>query len=469
MKKQEIEKAGDHFEYLASAIFQSQGFLIRRAVPLQLNAGTDATDIDVLGIKFVYPFQPLTLICDCKDRTRPQAHERLIWAKGLGSILRATDVYVATRRAKLETVRFAAQNGVRVLTDEVIQEFSAQGTVDIAAAYSHAKADTAVPLLVRVSKGAASDRELKEALWGSIGAFQHVDAFEDLNYSLSGIRRCSTILQALGGSDSDVRFGWAYVLANFVVAFSVHLLHICAETLTLSKSDRRTYIFERLTYGALGHAMATSLVDATLEFARSSYGMAASAQGLSKPRAKDMFHAPEYADDIVGLVERAIRSPRMYHNLPQALDYILFDSGLVNAKFEAQSFYRTFPTLQGTDVLKATRNVFAFLRSHSHFVTRMIISSAEFLGEAHLDPELPQQASEGSNTEPSGGHFENGRASGGRSNYAPPTIPNQKVSEPPTTPYEGVRKEGETTSELKGEDPQDELFNVEQDHQKQGL
>ena len=66
-------KVGDRLELSAAAYFQAQGFLVRRGVMLSVAAGTaDATDIDLLAIRFTVPLSEERVVADCKDRRKPR-------------------------------------------------------------------------------------------------------------------------------------------------------------------------------------------------------------------------------------------------------------------------------------------------------------------------------------------------------------------------------------------------------------
>jgi hypothetical protein len=378
MNRATTGKAGDSLEYLAAAIFQSQGFLVRRSVPLKLDNAVDATDIDVYGLKFVYPYQPVALVCDCKDRDRGQVNARVLWAKGLGQCLGASEVYVATRSARLETVHFARAHGVRVLTVQVLNEYGAQHALDMGVAYGHAHSTNMISLLARVENGFRVERQARDESVRAAQAIQMGHPYEDFNVSMERIEYLSSILHSLGDRVSDLRVAWAYCLSQYVVALAVHLLLICADTLTLSRSDRRNYILERLTYGSLQKRQAESIVQASLDFATEVLvPLQVDAARQRLPHASRLFAPPMYAEDVVGLVERALVNPRMYHSLPQVLDFTLVDEGLVAGKFDSDAFAETFPTLVGADALKAARNVFAFLRAHTSFTQSLLAPYAK--------------------------------------------------------------------------------------------
>lgn len=105
-----MAQRGARLEYFVASVFQGQGYWVRRGVPLKYGiSGQDATDIDVLGIRFTQPFQPHLIICDCKDKQRSKPYERIFWAKGLAHFVNASETYVALPKASLDVITFAKQ------------------------------------------------------------------------------------------------------------------------------------------------------------------------------------------------------------------------------------------------------------------------------------------------------------------------------------------------------------------------
>src|SRR6185503_10890361 len=109
-------KTGDRLEFNAAAYFQAQGFVVRRGVMLSVAAGTaDATDIDLLAIRFAVPLLEERVVADCKDRRKPRPFERILWTRGLASFADATQAVVVLPKAGWQAREFAARGKVDVL------------------------------------------------------------------------------------------------------------------------------------------------------------------------------------------------------------------------------------------------------------------------------------------------------------------------------------------------------------------
>lgn len=380
MRRSKVQsgKAGDRFELLAAKLFQSQGFLVRRSLPLRLTPQLDATDVDVFGTKFVFPFQRVRLICDCKDRIRSHAIERMFWAKGLASCINANEVYIFVRTARLEVVQYGNKHGVRVLTDDALMEFYSSGAFNPDLAYSYADEVAMTALGRHLAIGVKKDRSAKDAVDGAILMFYGTDPYEDFNVCIDRIDACSEALHSIGEVDVDIKTCFAFALSNYIVALSIQLLTIASDTLTLTRQARRAYILQRLTYGSMSQEQAHAVTDAAVTFVLRSIPPDPD-QGAQAPLLQGgrLFQPPNYAEDVVGLVERALANPKMYHSLPSALDFTLFDGGLHKGRFESRVFDEVFSVDLAPGLVKATKNVFALLRQHTSFLPAMVAPPTE--------------------------------------------------------------------------------------------
>lgn len=108
-------KKGAPLEELIRAYFSKQGYLAIRGVPVRYE-GEDVTDIDV----WVYGRQAASgrtrAIVDAKDKRSPKALERVLWTKGLQSIVGADRAIVVTTDESPRVARFARENRVSVIT-----------------------------------------------------------------------------------------------------------------------------------------------------------------------------------------------------------------------------------------------------------------------------------------------------------------------------------------------------------------
>ncbi|RON67549.1 hypothetical protein BK675_15995 [Pseudomonas fluorescens] len=106
---------GPLLEELVRAYFTKQGFYAIRSVPFTFE-GNDVTDIDV----WLYSRQTASVrikaIVDVKNKKSPKAYERILWVKGLQSILKCDRAIIATTDENKGLAKFAYENNISVLS-----------------------------------------------------------------------------------------------------------------------------------------------------------------------------------------------------------------------------------------------------------------------------------------------------------------------------------------------------------------
>ena len=358
-------KAGNHAEYLVAAVFQGEGFLVRTSVPLQvMNSGQDATDIDLLGIKFTKPFQPHRVICDCKDKQRSKPFERIFWVKGLAGFVAATETYVMLPKASWDIFDFARTGQVRVLTLEVLDEAISRiyGKGHAYGLANESFYETFYRQLMPLYK---KEPDAANALYMSRSLYLTEDPYVSLNIGISELQKVAARLRVV--EPSEQRFVlWRYIAADLVVATSLLLLYIASDTVGLSKQARERHIVDRLTYGDVSPRKARELFDLAKELAleaASKLSYATSARQV--PQAYDLgeIEPPPYVSDVCGLVDRAVQSPELYYELPQLLDYLLFEQSIQLKGFSDEEYRKTFPSPFQQERLKVARNIFNFIKT----------------------------------------------------------------------------------------------------------
>ena len=361
-------KKGGNLEYTVAAVFQGQGYLVRRAVPLKYGSrGQDATDIDVLGIKFTQPFQPHRIICDCKEKQRSKPYERIFWTKGLSYFVNATETYVSFPKANFDIINFAKSGQVRILTEEVLRDSLIKTYGSERHPYGMANPSFYEPFYKRMSPLLGKETEAAIILTLTKNLYLVDDPYVSLNICLLNLRKSANMIKITEEVKPDVVDLWKFVTADLCVATSLILLYIASDTIGLSKSQRERRIIERLTYGDISPNKAREIFRLAKELAIET------AKSLNPEKPHQTFlpfdigqiQAPEYAQNIIGLVERALASPLLYNELPQLMDYLLFEQSLHNREFSDEEYRKTFPSTQPEERLKVARNIFAFLRDNA--------------------------------------------------------------------------------------------------------
>jgi len=365
MSNTNILRRGDRLEYLAMGVFQGQGYLVRRKVPLKYGlGGQDATDVDVLGIKFTKPFQPQCIICDCKERQRTKPYERIFWAKGLSSFVNALEVYVALPKASWEIINFARLGQVHILTYEVLQDSFVKTYGKDGKAYGLANQFFYEPLYQRMLQVCKKHKKVGDILFQARTLYLVTNPYVSLNIALPHLKASANMLRRVENISRDIFELWRFITADLIVAISLMLLYIASDTIGFSKTERQRHIIERLTYGDVSPKKAREIFslakELALEWAKT-LSPGTSHQSFLPLDIGDI-EPPSYAPNVAGLVERAIASPSLYHELPQLLDFLLFEQSLQNKAFSDDEYRHTFPSTMQDERLKVARNIFAFVR-----------------------------------------------------------------------------------------------------------
>ena len=360
-----IVKRGTRLEYLAASVFQGQDYLVRRAVPVRYGPkGQDATDIDVFGVKFTQLFQPHHIVCDCKERQRNRPYERIFWAKGLSGFVNAAETYVCLSKSSLDIVDFAKTGEVCILTQKVLQDCYAKMYTGDYRPYGMANGSVFEPFYQRMLRLLGKERNAARLLFQARTLYLVKNPYVAINVSLSYLRSCGEVLKRIHGGSEDIFDLWRFVTADLIVITSLLLLYIASDTIRISGAERKRYIVQRLTYGDVSPEKAHEIFRLAKELALEEVKTLvpeATRQTLLPFDIRDI-DPPRYAHDVAGLVERAIASPSLYHQLPQVIDFLLFDQSLQNRALSEEQYRHTFSGPSQDELLKIARNVFVFVK-----------------------------------------------------------------------------------------------------------
>lgn len=358
---------GDHMEYLVAAMFQGEGYFVRRST--SLSSSIEPTDIDILGIKLTRPFQLHRIICDCKDKARSKPYERIFWTKGLGEFVNATEVYVALPHAKREIIEFAKIGQVRILTQDITEESCSRLYKSTnSSPFGLANESFYSKFFSRLEKYYRKDKDADSLFVRSQSLFLANDPYVALNNALQDLKLCASKLHTLTKKDELFEI-WRFITGNYVVLTSYLLLCICADTVALPKELRNQVITERLTYGNLDPEKVQQFLKLmnklALELAKAA--VPASNRKDVITHTIDGLPSPYYAKDVAGLVERALENPEIYINLPRYLDYLIFELVVQERQIKMSEWVSLFGKFETFTALKASRNVLVFISSHLKF------------------------------------------------------------------------------------------------------
>lgn len=290
-------KKGDSLELRTAGYFQAQGYLVRRGVMLSVSSQTaDATDIDLLALRFTVPLNEERLVADCKDRKRPKPFERILWTRGLASFSNATQAIVVLPKAMWQVREFASEGKIQVLEAFEVDRYLKTASSRY---IPFSDADPVVSRLLYQN----TDRDLfrEDLRLRQMLVFGH---------PLTNLNRVIKTLQMNGKSALNVadKHSWMrrYVCFNAAVIAGVMLVRFAVENKWTPEKDWADYARKRLTFGDVSPQKARQLAQLALE-----------------RNIPETIPAPPYTREIVAVLGTLINNPRVASLLPYALDFYL--------------------------------------------------------------------------------------------------------------------------------------------------
>ena len=118
MARKQAEQ-GARTEEILRRYFLEQGFFVVRALKLRHNS-VDVTDVDLWLYQRPSALARERIIVDARDRGRPKAMERILWAVGVRDMIGVDRCVVATTDRRPEVKEFAAKGDVLILDGRVL-------------------------------------------------------------------------------------------------------------------------------------------------------------------------------------------------------------------------------------------------------------------------------------------------------------------------------------------------------------
>jgi hypothetical protein len=301
----DLLKKGTNLELLTAAYFQAHGYLVRRNITLSVAAGTaEATDIDMLAIRFHVPLAEERLIADCKDRKKPRPFERILWTCGLATFAEAHHAVVVIPRAPWQAREFASKGGIEILGVSELEQYLYDNQNSYRT-FGEAAPELTSEFDLRKKKVQYLDKDLfKEDL----ALRQMLVAGHSLTNLNRIIRMLSESTKVFRRTTSpDVIWLRRYLYYNAAVIASIMLTRFAAESKWTPERDWSDHVRKRLTYGDVSPQKARQLAEITFD--------------------RNFFHGlptPHYAEDIVKLIGAFINQPMAASITPYVIDFQLF-------------------------------------------------------------------------------------------------------------------------------------------------
>src|ERR1700722_14006579 len=123
MPEAKTGQKGPDLEETLKAYFWQAGYFAVRSVPFRLD-DEDITDVDLWLYERPAALTRRRLILDAKNKMKPKAAERLVWARGLQSALAVDGAIVASTDKRPSSRRLAKAMGVTLLDGDAITKLT---------------------------------------------------------------------------------------------------------------------------------------------------------------------------------------------------------------------------------------------------------------------------------------------------------------------------------------------------------
>lgn len=325
-------ETGVALEARIQRLFICQGAFAERALFLRpaKAASNLVTDVDVVAHDYSINLRHTRIYAECKGGKNVSTLDRVVWVRGMMSVLSAERGYLVVDHCRPESSAFASSNGVEILEHAGLAALENALRIGPAFWPGRANFSTYEPIDAAVgreadAKGNAFQHWILEAseIWREASALSF--SYGRLNHLLAQVEQLASIIKTESPPSESV-LTYHYAAAALLVRLSQYVLFAAADTLGLTKIAREEFIAERLTSGSLGLEQTRNVMRVALNLAKSKL----QEHGVEPPPNWDPEHLispPTYARAFAEVVDRVVADGHRARMLPLALELRLFGYG----------------------------------------------------------------------------------------------------------------------------------------------
>ena len=310
---------GDALEYRLARLYIFMGYFVRRGCPIYTISSLDqATDLDVMGLRYLEPMRRELLITECKGGNSAPL-DRIFWLTGVRQYVGATQAYLVRRGTKWNIKDFAKECGVQIF------DLSRLGEVERALKISKSDWPGISDRSFFQAEQAGWDRtiltesrywELYQTLRSEI---RYDDPFAGVNYLLSQLR-----IITRSWKTKPPKAVLRFLISEAITQLAVFLLRIMEVSFNLAASDRHGLVRKGLTYGNLEPQYADRILNSAYNMTRQAI-VHYTNKSVDIDRALFSMPVPPGTDEIITLVDDLVAAYPLSLTLPQICDLILFE------------------------------------------------------------------------------------------------------------------------------------------------
>lgn len=320
---------GVALEARVQRLFMCQGALAERGLLLRpaKAAANLVTDVDVVAHDYSINFHHTRIYAECKGGKKVATLDRVVWVRGMMSLLDAERGYLVVDHCSRESSTFAAANRVEILQHSGLSAL--ENALRISSSFWPGRCNFFVyePMdksVVREADGKGS--KLQHWIRGASEAWREASAlvfsYGRLNNLLGQLEQFAATIR-IEAPDERAAGTYHYAVAALLVRLSQYVLFAAADTLGMTKTEREEFISDRLTSGSLGLEQTRNVMRGALNLAKAKL----LERGVDPPPNWDAEHlvaAPTYARSFAELVDRVVADGNRARMLPLAMELRLF-------------------------------------------------------------------------------------------------------------------------------------------------
>jgi len=322
---------GVGLESRVQRLFFAQGLFAERG--LYPSAGPDysmrATDVDVLVSEYSSRFHLTRRHFECKGG-KVQVLDRILWLNGLRSLLGADTSYLLLKSADRAIAMFGRTLNIELMAVDDLKTW--EDAVSFPKDRWPARSDYQAFEVARKSWVKKYGNKRADGQWlklkGAL-AFIEVDSWLDFRYS--HVNKTLRLISELGESipsltaDRDKRVCSLYVISALQVRLAQQLLAACHDITPVPRTEVKSYIAEKLTFGDHEPGQVSGIVRGTADWIRRGLDEAK----MPMPDTVDinrLFTPPLYAEEFAELLHRLRAQSDAAGFLPIAFEMTQFEN-----------------------------------------------------------------------------------------------------------------------------------------------
>jgi hypothetical protein len=310
---------GDELEYRIARLFIFMGYFVRRARPI-LTAGAlaQATDLDVVALRYVEPFRRQLITLECKSGAEGPL-DRVFWLGGVKNFVKADEAFLVRKVTKWNIKDFAKDVGVQIWDLNKIAELESVYKVSNDEWPGISDRDYYKKEIDNWNKTLKSARNLWELQFTLLTEVQFGDPFPGLNFLLYHLRLL-TRSYATEPSNSFIRFIIAETLSQTVM----FLMRIAEFAFDLPQGDRTGFIEKGLTYGSVDPKFADRILNSALNLTKQTVFHLSNKNVEIDPTFFQL-HAPPSTAEVVKAIDYILKYYSASLTFPQITDLLLHE------------------------------------------------------------------------------------------------------------------------------------------------